>query len=229
MKLSRFIANKTQHSRQTARQLIATGRVCVAGVVERDAGREVDEFVCVALDGDVLQSQPAHYFMLNKPPGYLSATSDPVHKTVLELFDSRYRDQLHIGGRLDRNTSGLMLLTNDGQWSRRLTEPGKRIPKTYLVTTEDPVTQEYVELFAQGMHFPYEDVHIQPAQLELLDTRVSRLTIYEGRYHQVKRMYGRLRNKVVALHREQMGDIVLDKQLLAGEYRPLSAQEVASI
>ena len=228
MKLDRFIANNTEHSRQTVRQLIATRRVSVAGAVVRDTGCEIDEFVCVALDGVILQSQPAYYFMLNKPLGYLSATSDPLHRTVVELFDATYRNQLHIAGRLDRSTSGLMLLTNDGKWSRRLTEPKEKIPKTYLVTTEDPVTQEYVELFAQGMHFPYEDVCIQPAQLELLDTRLSRLTIYEGRYHQVKRMYGRLRNKVVALHRERVGEIALDQKLLAGEYRPLTATEVMS-
>ena len=226
MRLDRFIANTTQQSRQTVRGLIASGRVIVAGQVVRDFNRDIDEFIRVELDGEVLQSQPAYYFMLNKPVGYLSATSDPEHKTVLELFDKKYRHLLHIGGRLDRNTSGLMLLTNDGKWSRRLTEPSEKIPKTYLVETEDPVGREYVELFAEGMHFPYEDVHIQPAQLELLDTRLSRLTIYEGRYHQVKRMFGRLRNKVMALHRERVGDIVLDSDLAVGEYRGLTVGEI---
>ena len=229
MRLDRFIANTTEQSRQTVRGLIASGRVSVAGEVVREINFEIDEFVTVELDGQLLQSQPAYYFMLNKPVGYLSATSDPEHQTVVELFDPAYRDHLHIGGRLDRNTSGLMLLTNDGKWSRRLTEPKQKIPKTYLVTTEDPVTQEYVELFAQGMHFPYEGVDIQPAELELIDSHLSRLTIYEGRYHQVKRMYGRLRNKVVALHRERMGELVLDTKLLPGQYRPLTDAEIASV
>ncbi|WIO74734.1 pseudouridine synthase [Porticoccaceae bacterium LTM1] len=229
MRLDRFVANTTAESRQSIRRKISEGRVSVGGEVTRQFDVEIDQFVRIELDGRVLQEKVAYYFMLNKPVGYLSATSDPQYKVVLELFEETYRSELHLAGRLDRNTSGLMLLTNDGRWSRKITEPGEKIPKTYLVKTEKPVTQEYVDLFAAGMYFPYEDVHIQPAQLEILDAHLSRLTIYEGRYHQVKRMYGRLRNKVVALHRERMGHIALDRELVAGDYRPLTAAEVASV
>lgn len=229
MRLDRFVANSTAESRQSVRRQISEGRVRVGGKVMRQFDIEVDQFIRIELDGRVLQEKTAYYFMLNKPVGYLSATSDPNYNVVLELFDQTYRSELHLAGRLDRNTSGLMLLTNDGKWSRKITEPSEKIPKTYLVKTEKPVTQEYVDLFAAGMHFPYEDVHIQPAQLDILNTHLSRLTIYEGRYHQVKRMYGRLRNKVVALHRERVGNIVLDDELAAGDYRQLTAAEVASV
>lgn len=229
MKLDRFISNNTPHSRQAARLLIASGRVTVAGERVCDPRFEVDQFVAINLDGALLQYRPALFFMLHKPIGYLSATSDPEHATVLELFAPELRDELHIGGRLDRGSSGLLILTNDGSWSRRLTEPKVKLPKTYHVTTLRPISSETAERFAAGIYMTTEQLTTSPAQLEQLAECECRLTIYEGRYHQIKRMFHAVGNQVVSLHRESMGAIQLDPALAPRQYRALTAAEIASV
>lgn len=229
MRLDRFISNQTEQSKKTVRGLLAQGRVKVFDRVVRDGTFEVSLFCRVSLDDVVLQDRTAYYVMLHKPQGYLSATCDPKHPTVLDLIDEAFRNELHIGGRLDINTTGLMLLTNDGNWSRRITEPSLKKAKVYLVETQNPITNEYTRLFAKGVYLAYENLTTQPAQLEILGERKARLTIYEGRYHQVKRMFWRLENKVVALHRERMGEITLDTDLEVGGSRFLTAEEIASV
>ncbi|HCW89451.1 MAG TPA: 16S rRNA pseudouridine(516) synthase, partial [Marinobacter sp.] len=130
MMLSRIISNQNGISRQRANALIAAGKVTVDGRVCRDARENVDRFARVAVEGRTIrQAMPACYLMLNKPAGYLSATEDDIHPTVMELLDPGIREGLHLAGRLDRASTGLLILTNDGQWSRRLTEPAVRIPK----------------------------------------------------------------------------------------------------
>lgn len=229
MRLDRFICKHTAHGHQRSKQLIATGQVRVAGQVETDPRREIDRFIEVHLEDELLQGRPGYYLMLYKPVGYLSATSDPQHPTVLELLPAELRTELHIGGRLDRSTSGLLILTNDGLWSRRLTEPKQKIPKVYRVWTADPISADTADLFARGIYLAYEDLTTSPAQLEQLGPCEARLTIYEGRYHQVKRMFHHAGNRVVALHRERMGDIVLDETLSCGQYRALTAAEINSV
>lgn len=122
-----------------------------------------------------------------------------------------------------------MLITNDGQWSRRLTQPATKLPKVYYVETEQDIGEHYVQKFAEGFHFAFEDLTTLPAQLTILDHRRARLSIIEGRYHQVKRMFGFYDNKVVRLHRERMGPLVLDPALRPGQYRPLTAEEIQQI
>ncbi|HBO8841707.1 TPA: 16S rRNA pseudouridine(516) synthase [Pseudomonas aeruginosa] len=230
MRLDRFLANLPELSRRDAQMLIASGRLRVDGQVVRDGTHEVRVFSRVELDEQLLQAgKPARYYMLHKPMGCVSATRDPQHPTVLDLFPEDLRDDLHIGGRLDYNTTGLMLLTNDGQWSRRLTLPGSRRDKVYYVETEAPIDQRYVDAFAAGLHFRFEDLVTLPAQLEPIGPRCARLTLHEGRYHQVKRMFGHFDNKVLRLHRERMGDICLDPQLPPGAWRPLNAEEICSV
>ncbi|MEH6493341.1 pseudouridine synthase [Halopseudomonas sp.] len=229
MKLDRFISNRTAHSRQAARLLIASGRVLVGGLITHDPRHEVDQFVAISLDGQLLQAREAHFLMLHKPVGYLSATSDPQHPTVMELLPPDLQAQLHIGGRLDRSSSGLLILTNDGLWSRRLTEPRIKVPKTYHVTTLRPISAETVERFAAGIYMTTEQLTTSPAQLQQLGHCEARLTIYEGRYHQIKRMFHAVGNQVATLHRESMGDIVLDPALLPGQYRALTTAEIASV
>ena len=206
--------------------MLAKGMAAVNGQTTTDGRLDVNEFIDITLDGKPLQSRPAHYYMIHKPRGYLSATSDPKHPTILDLIDEPFRQDLHIGGRLDFNTSGLMLITNDGKWSRRLTQPDEKIAKVYLVETEDAILHEYVEAFDRGMYFSYEDITTLPAKLKILGERRARLTIFEGRYHQIKRMIGRFNNKVTGLHRESMGSIVLDPSLEEGGYRPLTTEEI---
>ncbi|MDI9735946.1 pseudouridine synthase [Stutzerimonas stutzeri] len=230
MRLDRYLGSRAQLSRQDVRRLVSDGRARVNGEVTRTLDREVRIFDCVELDGQVLQpGKIARYLMLHKPPGCVSATRDAAHRTVIDLIDEPDKDDLHIAGRLDFNTTGLMLLTNDGQWSRRLTQPTSLQGKVYLVETEDVIDPGCVEAFARGLYFRFEDLTTLPAELVLLGPRRARLTLHEGRYHQVKRMFGHFGNKVTALHRESMGPLLLDASLSPGCYRPLTDNEIAQI
>ncbi|SDW34705.1 pseudouridine synthase [Marinobacter mobilis] len=229
MRLERFISKHTEHSHKTARLLVASGRVCVEGEVCRNLKQEIHQFHTVSLDDQVLQHRQAHYLMLHKPSGYLSATSDPVHPTVMELIAPELRPHLHIGGRLDRASSGLLILTNDGLWSRQLTDPQRKSPKVYRVTTAYPICPDTPDRFARGIDLKPENLTTSPADLELLAPNEVRLTIYEGRYHQIKRMFAAVGNRVIRLHREQMGAINLDPTLAPGGSRSLTQHEIASI
>ncbi len=227
MRLDRLLCLQPMWNRRTSLTLLAQGKVRVDGLTEYDGNTDVSLFRRVEVDDQLIQpGQQALYMMLNKPVGILSATSDLVHKTVMELLPEDLASQLHIAGRLDRASSGLMLLTNDGQWSRRMTDPELKKPKTYLVTTGNPIDSDTARLFAEGIHFPYENITTSPAELEQLNSHQARLTIYEGRYHQIKRMFGRFRNPVVGLHRESMGEIRLDNGMAEGDYRELLKGEI---
>jgi 16S rRNA pseudouridine516 synthase len=145
----------------------------------------------------------------------------------MELIDHPLRDELHLAGRLDRASTGLLLLTNDGRWSKLVTEPLHEISKVYRVTTRDVISSETAERFAAGIYFAFEDLTTRPAVLEVLGEREALLAIHEGRYHQVKRMFHAVGNQVLSLHRESIGPLVLTDSLLPGEYRSLSAAEIA--
>lgn len=227
MKLSRLLSNQNGVSRKQANAVIAAGRVRVDGEICRESGREISRFQSVMVDQRLLQAgEQALYLMLNKPAGYLSATKDDVHPTVMELIAPDLRPELHIAGRLDRASTGLLILTNDGTWSRRLTEPVVRIPKVYRVTTARPISQETFARFAEGIWFNYEQLTTSPAELQLLAPTKARITIYEGRYHQVKRMFHAVGNQVLSLHRESIGNIHLDDTLSPATYRRLSTCEI---
>jgi 16S rRNA pseudouridine516 synthase len=169
------------------------------------------------------------YIMMHKPHGYVSATRDTKRPTVLSLIELESKEQLHLAGRLDFSTTGLLLLTNDGRWSSRITLPQQKIPKTYRVETRDEITADYVQKFLEGIYFGFENLTTLPAELKLLSANSAELTIYEGRYHQIKRMFGFFRNKVISLHRLSVGGIVLDECLVPGEYRRLTLAEVESV
>ena len=230
MRVDRFLSNLPRFNRKQVRLLLVERRVTVDGVAVSDPHHEVREFSHVCVDDEVLQTgKSARYFMLHKPQGCVSATSDPQHPTVLDLLDEPDTHDLHIAGRLDFNTTGLMLITNDGQWSRRLTQPQTKLPKVYLVETEQVIGPEYAVTFKAGLYFAFEDLTTQPAELELLGPTTARLGIVEGRYHQVKRMFGHFNNKVIGLHRERMGPLVLDAALAPGEYRALTEDEIRQV
>jgi 16S rRNA pseudouridine516 synthase len=228
MRLDRFLSNLPRFNRQAVRQLLASGRIRLDGQTCCDKRSEVSVFSRVELDDELLQAgKPARYFMLHMPIGVVSATEHPQHRTVLDLLAEPDTHELHLAGRLDLNTSGLLLITNDGQWSRRATSPQHKQPKVYLVETEEPIDPACIATFAQGLYFRFEDLVTQPAELEILAPRRARLILCEGRYHQVKRMFGHFQNKVVGLHRISMGAIVLDERLAPGQYRALTAAEIA--
>jgi 16S rRNA pseudouridine516 synthase len=230
MRVDRFLSNLPCFNRQQVRLLLVEKRVRIDGEITRDPHAEVREFSRVEVDDQVLQAgKPVRHFMLHKPAGCVSATRDPQHPTVLDLIHEPDKDDLHIAGRLDFNTTGLMLITNDGSWSRRLTQPQTKLPKVYYVETEQTIGPEYALKFSEGLYFAFEDLTTQPAGLELLGPKSARLSIVEGRYHQVKRMFGHFDNKVLRLHRERMGPLVLDNALKPGEYRALRTEEIQLI
>jgi 16S rRNA pseudouridine516 synthase len=209
--------------------MLAQDRVLVNGHIAHDIDEIIDTFSHIILDGQTIQTNSAQYVMLHKPTGVVSATKDSIHKTVIDLLEFSYKEQLHIVGRLDLNTSGLMLLTNDSRWSERLTQPESKVGKRYLVTLKNKLTVDYIEAFANGMYFEYEDLTTKPVKLTILSDYQAEVELFEGRYHQIKRMFGRFRNPVVALHRYAIGNLQLDRQLAEGQSRKLTESEVNHI
>ncbi len=225
-RLDRVLAKHLGISPDDVRPLLAQWRIKVDGELAQAREQIVDGFSVISVDDVIVQSQSARYIMLHKPRGVLSATRDPRHPVVADLIPESA--DLHIAGRLDLHASGLLLLTNDGAWSRRLSAPASGVPKQYEVTLRDPLHEGYVTAFAAGMHFPYEDITTRPALLEILGERSARVTLQEGRYHQLKRMFGRFRNPVLTIHRIAVGSLRLDADLQPGEWRELTREEVAS-
>ena len=230
MRLDKFLSQQLGISRALIARELRAKRVTVDGEVVKSGAHKLTPEQEVAFDGQVLeQIHGPRYFMLHKPEGYVCSTDDPDHSTILYFIEEPLAEKLHAAGRLDLDTTGLVLLTDDGQWSHRITSPKHQCDKTYLVTLEHPLADDTAEQFAQGVQLHGEKDLTKPATLEQLDANVVRLTISEGRYHQVKRMFAAVGNRVVELHRERIGDIVLDEDLDPGEYRPLTEEEIASV
>ena len=228
-RLDRFISQNLNISRRAVRLMLAKKRVRVDGLIASEIGQIIDKFSVIILDNAILQANIPTYIMLNKPTGVISATIDDKHKTVFDLLNTAQIEGLHIVGRLDLNTSGLVLLTDNSRWSQSLTLPGKKVAKRYIVTLENKLTDQYITAFEQGMYFEFEDITTLPAKLEIISDHVAQVTLGEGRYHQIKRMFGRFRNPVVKLHRSSIGNLHLDENLNPGESRVLTADEVNNI
>ena len=209
-RLDRFISQNSVYSLSDTRRLLAQQRIFVDGHLAYSIQQQVTQFTHVVLDGNCLNDSTAVYMMLNKPKGFVSATTDPKHPTVLDLIQHPQKNELHIVGRLDFNTTGLVLLTNDGAWSRKISLPETKLAKIYEVTVSKPLNDEYIAVFQEGIYFSYENITTQPAYLEILSEYKARLSLVEGKYHQVKRMFGFFQNEVLALHRTAVGPISLD-------------------
>ena len=229
MRLDQFIANSTELSRKEAKRAIGHGEVTVNEQVCKGANTHLAGDERVALSGNLLTLPGERYLMMNKPAGVVSATTDSDHPTALDLLPADISRKLHIAGRLDADTTGLLLLTTDGQWSHRVTSPRTDCPKTYRVTLSDPLTDAAAQQLERGVDLHNDPRPTRPARVEMLDDRVIELTISEGRYHQVKRMLAAVGNHVEALHRVQIGQVALDNALKPGEYRELTAQEKDSL
>ncbi len=228
-RLDQFIATSTELSRKEAKRAISAGRVHLDGQPCKSATTKISATVEVTLDGQPCNLPGERYLMLNKPAGVVSATRDSDHPTALDLLPSDMAHTLHIAGRLDMDTTGLLLLTTDGQWSHRLTSPRVECPKTYRVSLSDPLTTEAARQLEQGLLLRNDPSPTRPAQVRMVEDKVIELTISEGRYHQVKRMLAAVGNHVEALHRSRIGSIALDPTLAPGEFRELTAEEVASV
>ena len=234
-RIDRYISKQCSINRRDIKLMLAQGRIVINGRVIREITTIVEEFDRVVLDGKVLQDKTAVYIMLNKPIGVVSATKDELHKTVIDSLPDTMTgsgvkaEDLHIVGRLDLNTSGLLLLTNDSRWSRRLMSPEEKVEKVYQVTLQNELTEEYIAAFAEGMYFEFENITTQPAQLTILSPHLAEVVLTEGKYHQIKRMFGRFRNPVLALHRSKVGNLSLDNDMSEGQCRLLTSEEVSGM
>jgi 16S rRNA pseudouridine516 synthase len=226
-RLDRFISQNSIFSISDTRLLIAQKRITLDGEAAHSIQQKVTKFTHVVLDGNCLNNQNPVYIMLNKPKGVVSATKDNKHSTVLDLIQHPQKNELHIAGRLDFNTTGLVLLTNDGAWSRKISLPETKLAKTYNVTLSKPLSDEYIDVFREGIYLGYENITTQPAYLEILSDYTASLSLVEGKYHQVKRMFGFFQNKVLELHRVSVGSISLEG-LEEGHSRLLTKNELAT-
>lgn len=229
MRLDKFLSNNTPYSRSQIHKLIRMGDVSVNGECKVKADQKITDADQIYLHQELITSQPPRYLMLNKPTGYVCANQDSENPTVIDLLDDLRTEDLQIVGRLDKDTTGLVLITDDGQWNHQITAPVSHCKKTYLVTLADPVTAETAELFKAGVLLDGEKKLTAPAELELLSSHQVKLTISEGKYHQVKRMFAAVGNKVTGLHRQQIGNLVLDSNLEPGQYRSLTQNEIQGI
>lgn len=229
MRLDKFIATCTELSRTDAKKALHSGRVQIDGVVVNDGGIKVNATMTVTFDQQRLSLSGPRYIMLYKPADTLCSTIDEHYVSVLSLLDIERRGELHIAGRLDADTTGLVLITDDGQWSHAITSPKKRCAKVYRVTLAEPLSAEAKAALEAGVMLNGEEKPTLPAEVEMLAPTQLLLTICEGKYHQVKRMVAAVGNKVVALHRQQIGSVVLDPALAEGEWRYLGADEVAAL
>jgi 16S rRNA pseudouridine516 synthase len=234
MRLDKFISNHTSVSRSEVRRLLKAKAVTVNGDHVRDPALPVNPEDQVLLHGERIVPLGKHYYMLNKPAGYVCANLDSEHPTVLDLLrksgmSARIAQDLQIAGRLDIDTTGLVLLTNDGQWNHRLTSPRSSCQKVYRVTLAEPYDAQSEALFAKGVQLKGEKRPTLPAQIEVLDAHQVLLTIQEGKYHQVKRMFAATGNRVVDLHRLSVGDVQLDPTLEPGQFRALTRKEIESV
>ena len=232
MRIDKYLANMNVGSRKEVHLLIKKGIVAVNGVTVKTPKQQVKESDQVTVNGDAVAYQKYHYFLLNKPKGVLSATEDRSQPTVISLLapQDRYQGIVPVG-RLDKDTTGLLLLTNDGQLNHELLAPNKHVDKIYRAKIAGVADDETVKTFEAGMTLG-DGTKLQPAELKILsqDEEHGRSTIEikirEGKYHQIKRMFGAVGMKVVELERISMGDLTLPANLKRGEYLELKLEDI---
>ncbi len=229
MRLDKFLCDALGTTRKESTQILKTGEVTVDGIVQKSGSFKVSEQSEVEWQGREITQTGPRYIMLNKPEGYVCSHEDGFNHTAFVLLDEMNMNGLHFAGRLDVDTTGLVLITDDGKWSHRITSPKHKCDKIYRVWLADPVQPDYAQKLETGIELRNEREPTLPAQMEVIDENEVLLTIHEGKYHQVKRMFAALGNKVVALHREKVGQIVLDDELEPGEYRYLTEEEIESV
>ena len=240
-RLDKILSHAGFGTRKDVKSLLKAGVVCINGEVVKDAAAKVDtKRDNVSVDGEHIDIKENVYLMMNKAQDYVCSTKDGEHETVFACVPEEYchsylGGELHLVGRLDIDTEGLLLITTDGSLTHRLTSPKTHCSKKYLVHVRDSVEEsakdEYIKQFAQGVHIASEgddgEWDCKSAELEWIESNACYLTIYEGRFHQVKRMFKALGNEVVFLKRVAIGELQLDSNLKAGECRELTLEELA--
>lgn len=233
LRLDKYLADMQVGTRTEVKQLIKKGQVSVDGEIAKKPEQKIDSSQAqVIVQGERVGYTEMEYWMLHKPGGYVSATVDKKEKTVLELLKDSKRKDLFPVGRLDKDTEGLLFLTNDGELAHQLLSPKKHVDKTYYAKIDGVVTEEHVKVFAEGLDIG-EKSKTMPAKLEILSVKGQiseiKVTIQEGKFHQVKRMFEAIGTKVTYLKRLSMGTLVLDEKLPLGEARLLTEEEIAAL
>lgn len=227
MRLDKFLAHTAGLTRTLAKQVIKQQRVQINDVVAHHASQIVTDTDQIQFDNTTLVMPGKRYIMLHKPDGLVCTRNDSHHADIFTLINDS--QNLHAAGRLDADTTGLVLVTDDGQWSHCVTSPRHHCNKVYRASLEQPLTSDQIKQLETGVMLNGEDKPTLPAQLASIAACQIRLTIHEGKYHQVKRMLAAVGNKIIALHRERIGDIELDNNLPAGSWRDLTTEEYQSI
>ncbi|UXR68882.1 rRNA pseudouridine synthase [Staphylococcus sp. IVB6246] len=227
MRIDKFLANMGVGTRSEVKNLLKKGQVVVNDVVIKSPKQQIDPSSDqVEVAGDRIIYEPFVYLMLNKPAGVISATEDDRHQTVIDLIDGYDHLDLFPVGRLDKDTEGLLLITSDGNFNHRIMSPNKHVPKRYFAELAHAVDKSAIQRFEEGITL--KEGLLQPAHLEILpNTNQALVTITEGKYHQVKRMFHEVDNEVVYLKREAIGQLELDPLLHLGEYRKLTEKELS--
>ena len=227
MRLDKFISNSTAFTRSQTKFAVRGGKVKVDGVVVKNSAQQITEESHVEYMGVVISKAEPRYIMFNKPTGVVCANKDKDHITIFDSLLLPRIDTLHVAGRLDIDTTGLVLITDDGQWLHRITSPKHDHKKVYLVEIDSPITKDQIRILTEGVQLKKEKKRSLPAEIEIIEDQQIKMTISEGKYHQVKRMLAAVGNHVVKLHREKIADIQLDKSLKEGEWRELTEAEIA--
>lgn len=235
MRIDKYLANMNVGSRKEVHKLIKDGIVTINGQTVKTPKEKVTENDQVIVGDQEIAYQKYHYFLMNKPKGVLSATEDRSQRTVISLLKTQDRYQGIVPvGRLDKDTTGLLLLTNDGQLNHELLAPNKHVDKIYRADIAGVANDETIESFAKGMTLG-DGTKLKPAELKILsqdeenDASKIEIKIREGKYHQIKRMFGAVGMKVVELERISMGNLELPKDLKQGQYKELSLDEIKKI
>ena len=230
MRLDKFVCKSTELTRKEAIHNIHLGAVCVNGNVIKNESVQVHENNTVLLSGIKLQARDSRYIMMHKPAGTVCSNVDEIYPSLFNYLDVDNASELHIAGRLDADTTGLVLITDDGRWSFNITLPNNGCRKVYRVHLSQAISteqrQDLVAKFECGLQLQGEKELTRPAKLDIITSTEVLLTITEGKFHQVKRMFAAVGNRVVTLHREQIGEVCLD--LGVGQWRYLSKNEVKS-
>jgi 16S rRNA pseudouridine516 synthase len=227
MRLDKFICKSTEYALVNALAFIENRRVVVNGIIAIDASHQVHKNNVVMLDSKVLTPRPSRYFLLNKPIDMICSNVDEQYPSVLNLLDVDRETELHIAGRLDADTTGLVLITDDGHWSFNLTSPKNKCEKVYKVLLSRPISADATQRLLEGILLQGKSKLTLPAKLHIIDSYNVLLTITEGRFHQVKRMFSALGNRVKSLHRQQIGNLELDVEI--GHWRSLTQAEVEAL
>ena len=229
IRLDKYLSDMGLGTRSQVKEIIKKGKININGIVVKDSNYKLDtDKNQVYMDGNPIFYEEFEYYMLHKPAGVISATIDKKAKTVIELITDRKRDDLFPVGRLDKDTEGLLLITNDGELCHNLLSPKKHVDKVYYVELDKELSEEAAKDLCEGVYIE-EGVKSLPAKLERLDKDKVNLTIQEGKFHQVKRMFHAVGCEVTYLKRLSMGTLKLDENLKKGQYRKLTSDELTAL